>query len=289
MKKSAGLFGCFFFIMAGIAFSQETVLLNVLYEFKYMRDLAQKDNPYISNMVLSLGKNTSRWCTEESFKDNNKNIIREKRKQQENEQQMSSMPRTTVTGGPTLRITKAGVAIREEIIKDIPKQKLQTIGRIASKTYFVDTDLPKINWVLQNEKKTIDKYTCQKAVGTYAGRAYEVWFTTDLPFRDGPWKLHGLPGLILEAHDSTNQVVITYKEISRNDDGEETVTSFLKDPFSIETKLKAYNRARAAFDADPQAIILAQHPDAKIHVKSMDGSSNKQVVKIKKYNPIELD
>jgi GLPGLI family protein len=65
--------------------------------------------------------------------------------------------------------------------------------------YKADTLIPK--WTLVNETKKIDKYTCQKAVTEFCGRSWIVWFTTELPYEFGPWKLHGLPGLILYAED----------------------------------------------------------------------------------------
>lgn len=54
-------------------------------------------------------------------------------------------------------------------------------------------------WVITKETKKISTYQCIKATTNYRGRDWEVWFTTDLVFSFGPWKLHGLPGLILEA------------------------------------------------------------------------------------------
>ena len=39
----------------------------------------------------------------------------------------------------------------------------------------------------------------------YHGRHWTVWFTPEIPIMDGPWKLQGLPGLILEAYEPTGQ------------------------------------------------------------------------------------
>lgn len=54
------------------------------------------------------------------------------------------------------------------------------------------------------EYKTILTFKCQKAITKLYGREFTVWFTTEIPVNDGPWKLYGLPGLILEAHSADN-------------------------------------------------------------------------------------
>ena len=72
-------------------------------------------------------------------------------------------------------------------------------------TLFVKDKARIISWELLDETKNINSFSCQKAIGNFRGRTYTVWFTNDIPVSLGPWKLNGLPGLILEATDSLNQ------------------------------------------------------------------------------------
>lgn len=72
--------------------------------------------------------------------------------------------------------------------------------------YIVKEDLSFIKWNLFPENKKIGKFNCSKAVGKYKGREYIVWYSKDIPIMLGPWKLHGLPGVIVEANDSENYI-----------------------------------------------------------------------------------
>ena len=73
-------------------------------------------------------------------------------------------------------------------------------------TLFVKDTARIISWELLPQTKNITSFKCQKAQGNFRGRTYTVWFTNDIPVSMGPWKLNGLPGLILEATDSLNQL-----------------------------------------------------------------------------------
>ena len=65
--------------------------------------------------------------------------------------------------------------------------------------------LAEMNWVIGDSSKMVLNYECVIAETDYHGRHWTVWFTPDIPVQDGPWKLCGLPGLILEAKKNTGQ------------------------------------------------------------------------------------
>lgn len=79
---------------------------------------------------------------------------------------------------------------------------------------YVKEDLPKISWNISEETKIIGDFECQKATATFRGRDYTAWFTTSIPLPYGPWKLQGLPGLILEAYDTRKEIYWYFKEMS---------------------------------------------------------------------------
>lgn len=79
---------------------------------------------------------------------------------------------------------------------------------------YVQEDLPKISWNILEETKTIGNFECQKATATFRGRHFTAWFTMSIPLPYGPWKLQGLPGLILEAYDVRKEIFWYFKEMS---------------------------------------------------------------------------
>ena len=78
--------------------------------------------------------------------------------------------------------------------------------------YVKDTSIT-IQWKLTNERKEIGIYTVHKATAAFRGRNYTAWFTTQIPLPYGPWKLSGLPGLILEAYDTNKEIYWYFKNV----------------------------------------------------------------------------
>lgn len=80
--------------------------------------------------------------------------------------------------------------------------------KISSGYVIVTEQRPLIRWLITDERKMIQNFSCQKATATFRGRNYTAWFTSDLPIAEGPWKFKGLPGLILSVEDDKRQVKI---------------------------------------------------------------------------------
>lgn len=62
--------------------------------------------------------------------------------------------------------------------------------------------IPEQEWVLLDETDSVAGYACLKAQTRFRGRIWTAWYTPEIPISLGPWKLSGLPGLILKATDS---------------------------------------------------------------------------------------
>lgn len=86
-------------------------------------------------------------------------------------------------------------------------------GFPIKKYYIIGEKTPIIKWKLSNETKIIKDYQCYKAFCEFRGRKYTAWYTLDIPTFFGPFKFHGLPGLILEIVDDRKEVSFIAKKI----------------------------------------------------------------------------
>jgi GLPGLI family protein len=67
------------------------------------------------------------------------------------------------------------------------------------------------DWQIVDESKKIAGYLCQKAIRKDArGQKIVVWFTAEIPIKQGPNAFYGLPGLIL-AVNSKDYTLIAHK------------------------------------------------------------------------------
>ena len=68
---------------------------------------------------------------------------------------------------------------------------------------------PEIQWTLSDDTLRVGDYLCQKATATFRGLTWQVYYTEEIPSSAGPWRLRGLPGLIVRAESGAHTFVLT--------------------------------------------------------------------------------
>ncbi len=161
----------------------------IMYEYKFVPNLEKKDSMDTELMYLDIRKDGSKFYSRQKFvNDSVRDAFIQKQVQlgatnfNFNENNPSKVPYT--------------------VVKKYPDYKINLITSLGQNRFDV-SDTKKMDWRILPEKKMIDKFEVQKATLEYGGRSWTAWFSQDFPFQDGPYKFHGLPGLILEMEDAT--------------------------------------------------------------------------------------
>ena len=92
-------------------------------------------------------------------------------------------------------------SINYSIEKDKKNQKTIYKDRLGRDAYSYEEDRA-LEWKILPETTKIGEYKVQKAETEFGGRKWTAWFTTDLPYQDGPYTFSGLPGLVVKVEDA---------------------------------------------------------------------------------------
>ncbi len=117
------------------------------------------------------------------------------------------------------------------------------------------------SWKVSTDTASVLGYNCIKAVATFHGRTYTVWFTPDIPIPEGPWKLFGLPGLILKAEDKDG--LFTFEAIGMEN---------LREPQPIEIKWESRRKVSVTKGTLEQWYGLRNKSRANINVMYHNGN-----------------
>ncbi|WP_294229168.1 GLPGLI family protein [uncultured Chryseobacterium sp.] len=173
---------------------------------------------------------------------------------------------------------------REEIYKTV------TIPFVLN-TYDVLID-EKLDWKLLSDSATIAGLKCQKATVNYGGRNWEAWFAKSIAIQDGPYVFHGLPGLIIQITDSTNdfRFSLVYYSDKKNrmffPSKKGKVLSFTQFKLLEEN---FYNQPFAELESSGMKIVHADEKGNKLPWNSREMSQKMQRVLKENNNPIELN
>jgi GLPGLI family protein len=151
------------------------------------------------------------------------------------------------------------IHFRKKILLKIPCRQAR-----SGKYCVVSDTFGTIPWqIFPDEHRRFGQFICQKASGQFRGRTYEVWFAPDLPISSGPFKLGGLPGLILEAKSTDGHISFVFSglELSRN------ITTIIHPPGGLDLNSShgAYiDRENAFHDIEVKKIKAATGMEATI-------------------------
>ncbi|WP_295654796.1 GLPGLI family protein [uncultured Mucilaginibacter sp.] len=197
-KQLLTLFSCMLVAQAVSAQKPDSAQAMVHYKFTWLRDTTQRDKPYTENMVLFVGQNAS------VYKSYDKKLQADLMKKQIQEQMAS--------GAHNFNVSSRGESTSSEYFQFPNENKLIRKESLMT-AYLIEEPFPIIKWKIKADTSTIGNLHCQKAMAHFKGRDYTAWFCSELPYRAGPWKLSGLPGLIVEAYDTKKEVVFKFDGI----------------------------------------------------------------------------
>ena len=142
--------------------------------------------------------------------------------------------------------------------------------------------LPQQSWIITFDTHELLGYTCQKATCHFRGRNYVAWFAPDIPVRQGPWKLGGLPGLILKAHDIDS--LYTFEAV-KIETGKHPITRYEYKNYKVEKREKVQKMQREFTENWHKAV-----GSYRIEILPNGQSERKETVSIyTPYEPLELE
>ena len=105
-------------------------------------------------------------------------------------------------GRASSEMMNAFIMHHQNVLTDVEKSEVTALEPIYPYRYLTKEPLAKIAWMLEDDTLVIGGLLCHRATGKLYGKQWTAWYTEEMPSSAGPWKLRGLPGLIIKAEDA---------------------------------------------------------------------------------------
>lgn len=230
----------------------DTAQYRAVYEFSYKTKPEQIEFTQHDVMFLDIGR-------QKTFFYSQLNMIRDSLKNQGIKQGLSAYEVVE-----NLRAYKRGTS--KSIYMLFDENKTVTT-EVLLKPYFYEEPLTMPTWQIHNEEnKMIAGFSCKKATTTYLGREWTVYFSTEIPFNYGPWKLWGLAGLILEARDVDNLFLFSLSGFEKLNDTIQIIHKYDTDNRFTKLSKKNYTDLEKLFYKDRHEFQKLAMPGTTIHM-----------------------
>lgn len=156
------------------------------------------------------------------------------------------------------------------VFTNLADETLTHYGKYGEDLGYYTEPLSEMQWTMaEDSTANVLGYECVMAECDYHGRHWKAWFTPEIPMSFGPWKLHGLPGLILkaEANGGFSFVATGLEQTDRA-----MSPMYLKGDYSKVDRKKALENAEYYIN-NAESIMNAQGQSVKIY--SVDENGNK--------------
>lgn len=127
-----------------------------------------------------------------------------------------------------------------------------------------------MTWEIGDSARNILGYECIQAHTDYHGRHWTAWFTPEIPIQDGPWKFHGLPGLILEVRTGEGKIGYVANGIERSD---KTINGIYSADKYEKRDRKSILKAMRAIHDNPVGHLNAKGINVRIMSEDQSGKS----------------
>ena len=164
------------------------------------------------------------------------------------------------------------------IFKNYPDGKLTHTEKICYDWFRYDEDMPAPTWELTDSTANVLGYECKSARCKFRGREWTAFYTEEIPIAEGPWKLHGLPGLIMKASDKNGDY--TFECVGINSKATRPITIY-KVPFNDVKRIEYYD-TKHRYEINPYAYFEATTGG---HITVTDQAGNPA---LDAYDPEEL-
>ena len=141
------------------------------------------------------------------------------------------------------------------VVKSISDNTLRYYDSAGIDKFVYEETPEEWTWEISNSTKNILGYECVKATTDFHGRKWTGWFSPEIPVSNGPWKLGGLPGVILEA--STDDDKYSFVATGIQQTSKIIVPVYLADDYE-KTDRKSFLKAKRAFLDNPLGSLNAQ-------------------------------
>lgn len=159
--------------------------------------------------------------------------------------------------------------VHTQVNKYFDKGEMRVIEFANMNDYFYMEPLNELTWTIGDSVKTILGYECQKAEADYHGRHWIAWFAPEVPVQDGPWKLYGLPGLIMEAYCGSREHIFSITGLQKVS---EPITPKPGKPVLEKTEripfLKEKRESWGGAGKELEALLRSMDPDVTINSTS---------------------